>query len=95
MAPILKFLSLALIFSVIVGVDCKCSKNRLKVTQYRTGELLLTKPVWRVKITNDCPSTQLDVKLSCKGFQAVQDIGPKPILAKSGGECLLNDRASK
>lgn len=95
MAPILKLLlGLALICSLTVGGDRQCSKNSLKITQYRTGETFRSKPVWRVKITNDCPCTQLDVKLSCKGFQTVKevDIDPnKPVLAKSGDECLLND----
>ncbi|PRQ26701.1 hypothetical protein RchiOBHm_Chr6g0297491 [Rosa chinensis] len=42
-----------------------------------------------LKITNNCICSQLSVKLSCDGFQTVEEIDPT-ILSKSGSLCLVN-----
>ncbi|XVF67040.1 hypothetical protein PTKIN_Ptkin10aG0089000 [Pterospermum kingtungense] len=41
-------------------------------------------------ISNSCPCTQSDVKLRCDGFQTLEKIETS-VLAKSGGECLINN----
>ena len=54
-----------------------------------TGKMVQNKPEWSVTITNNCICAQLSVKLSCNGFQTVEQIDPS-ILSKSGSECIVN-----
>ncbi|KAK9945965.1 hypothetical protein M0R45_011453 [Rubus argutus] len=90
MAAIMKFLCVAILFSLIMGGDCQhCTKNNLKISQAATGKLVQNKPEWNVTITNNCICSQLGVKISCDGFQTLEKI-ESSILSKSGSECLVN-----
>nr|XP_017189364.2 uncharacterized protein At1g05835-like [Malus domestica] len=79
------FLCLVFVCSLIVGGNCQpCTLDNLEIAQGKISD-----DKWNVTITNDCPCSQLDVKLSCDGFD--QSAVDPSILSKSGGECLVNN----
>ncbi|CAL8996998.1 unnamed protein product [Prunus brigantina] len=91
MATTMNLVCVVFLCSLIVGGNCQpCTEQNLKITQSKTGKMVQNKPEWNVKITNVCPCSQLDVKLSCDAFQTVEDIDSS-ILRKSGSECLVNN----
>ena len=65
-----------------VFVFIRCSKliflnstlSQVTINQSKIGEVVQQKPVWSVAITNGCPCSQLDMKLSSNGFHRVSDV---------------------
>ncbi|KAK9945962.1 hypothetical protein M0R45_011450 [Rubus argutus] len=88
----MKFLCVIFLLSLIAGGQCLeyCSVNNILIEQSHTGKSVQNKPEWNVKITNVCSCSLVNIKLSCDGFQTVQDIDPS-ILSVSGGECLVKN----
>ncbi|XVF01743.1 hypothetical protein REPUB_Repub04eG0115000 [Reevesia pubescens] len=90
MATILNLLFSLLFLSLIGQGYGQCSIADVSINQSQTGKTVQQKPEWQVTILNDCVCTQSELKLSCDGFQTVETIDSS-VLAKSGGECLIND----
>ncbi|XWS54370.1 hypothetical protein CRYUN_Cryun10bG0084400 [Craigia yunnanensis] len=75
---------------VVFQGHCQCSLEKVTISQTQTGKTVENKPEWQVTISNGCVCSQSELKLSCSGFQTVETIDPS-VLAKSGGECLINN----
>ncbi|KAK8624671.1 hypothetical protein V6N13_089560 [Hibiscus sabdariffa] len=90
MATVAHFFFAALFLALISQGYCQCSIADVTISQKQTGKTVESKPEWQVKISNGCPCTQSDLKLSCDGFQTVETVDPS-VMSKSGGECLINN----
>ena len=60
-----------------------CGPNYRLITKIN-----LTKPEWKLTLSTDCPCPQTDVKLTCAGFQPVQNPDPS-IFTKNGDTCSI------
>ncbi|KAE8687754.1 flotillin-like protein 4-like [Hibiscus syriacus] len=89
MASILHFFFAALFLALLGQGYCQCSIADVRISQTQTGKTVENKPEWKATITNGCPCTQSDLKLSCDGFQSAEAVDPS-VMSKSGGECLIN-----
>ncbi|CAK7329553.1 unnamed protein product [Dovyalis caffra] len=67
---------------------CACSLNNINIGTVRSGRQISGKPEWNVTVVNNCQCAQSQIKLSCMGFQTVENIDPS-ILVKQGDACLL------
>ncbi|KAK4434153.1 hypothetical protein Salat_0578000 [Sesamum alatum] len=72
------------------GTLQSCELKDLVITQKATGKTVENKAEWEASVSVDCPCTQANVKLFCKGFQTAEAVDSS-LLSKSGDECLLNN----
>ncbi|XP_022728836.1 uncharacterized protein LOC111284442 [Durio zibethinus] len=64
------------VFSNFNAGFCLCVLNDITVGSVRTGKEIQGKPEWKVAVTNNCKSTQHELKLACQGFQSVETEDP-------------------
>ncbi|XP_038711875.1 uncharacterized protein At1g05835-like [Tripterygium wilfordii] len=67
---------------------CQCKPGQFTIAQAKTGGYVSGKPEYSVTISNKCPCTQLDLTLSCHGFQSAKLVSE---LTKTGSTCLVNN----
>ena len=67
---------------------CQCESNDVKINEAPTGKTVGGKPEWKVTLSTDCFCVQTNVKLSCAGFQTVENLDPS-IVTKDGDTCNL------
>ncbi|KAF7837055.1 protein TAPETUM DETERMINANT 1-like [Senna tora] len=89
MAGIIKILGIVLFLGLLAqGINGQCSLSDVSVSQSKTGATVESKPEWAVTITNKCSCVQLNVALTCQGFQTVENVDAS-ILSVSGDDCLV------
>ncbi|PIN24417.1 hypothetical protein CDL12_02871 [Handroanthus impetiginosus] len=92
MASIINILCVILFVSLMSqgSLQQQCEIKDLKINQKPTGKNVNNKPEWTATISNNCICTQMNVQLSCKGFQTEEPVDPS-LLSKSGDLCLINN----
>ncbi|XP_057423199.1 protein TAPETUM DETERMINANT 1-like [Lotus japonicus] len=65
-----------------------CNLNNITIGTIRTGRVIQGKSEWKVIVVNNCSCAQSHIRLSCQGFQSVENVSPS-IFSKSGDSCLL------
>lgn len=72
----------------MIGMLCirLCPDNRVSVKNSATGNTVQGKPEWKLALTTDCPCSQMNLKLSCAGFEPIQEPDPT-IFNKYGDTC--------
>ncbi|KAE8732844.1 Detected protein of confused Function [Hibiscus syriacus] len=89
MATNVHFFFSALFLALVALGYCQCSIADVTIRQMQNVKTVENKAEWKATITNGCPCTQSDLKLSCDGFQMVEAVD-RSVMSKSGGECLIN-----
>nr|XP_023913733.1 uncharacterized protein LOC112025311 [Quercus suber] len=79
---------LILFLSLIGKGFCACSLDNININTIRSGRVIKDKLEWNVTVINTCNCPQKLIKLTCNGFQTVENVSPS-ILSKVGDKCLL------
>ncbi|XP_038881121.1 uncharacterized protein At1g05835-like [Benincasa hispida] len=90
MAIFVKLVTALLVLSLVSTGNCQCILNNITISQRMTGFQIHGMTEWKVTISNNCPCSQSEVKIDCKGFQTTESIDPS-ILAVFDTECLVNN----
>ncbi|KAL4650829.1 hypothetical protein ACB092_01G115500 [Castanea dentata] len=88
MATVTMSFILILFLSLISKGFYACSLDNININTIRSGREIQGKPEWNVTVINNCNCPQLLIKLSCKGFQTVENVDPS-ILSIMDDKCLL------
>ncbi|KAL0016433.1 hypothetical protein SO802_003502 [Lithocarpus litseifolius] len=88
MATVTMSFILILFLSLVSKGFCACSLDNININTIRSGREIQGKPEWNVTVINNCNCPQKLIKLTCKGFQTLENVDPS-ILSKVGDKCLL------